>query len=213
MKTDDLIRMLAAGAPPVDPHAAARRFSIALACGLLGGAALMALTLGVRDDLAEALVLPMFWVKLGFAAALAGGGLLAAARLARPGASLRRVPATVAAPVVALWGLAAVALAVTEPAGRTALILGETWAQCPFNILALALPALVAALWAMTGLAPTRLRLAGAAAGLLAGAVGALVYALHCPELAAPFLGIWYVAGIALAAAVGALVGPRVLRW
>lgn len=26
--------------------------------------------------------------------------------------------------------------------------------------------------------------------GLLSGAIGALVYALHCPEMAAPFLGV-----------------------
>ena len=45
------------------------------------------------------------------------------------------------------------------------------------------LPVFVATLWAMKGLAPTRLALAGAAAGLLAGAVGAVVYTLHCPEM------------------------------
>ena len=65
----------------------------------------------------------------------------------------------------------------------------------------------------MKGLAPTRLALAGAAAGLLAGAIGALVYALHCPEMEAPFLGVWYVAGMLIPAAAGALLGPIVLRW
>ena len=63
------------------------------------------------------------------------------------------------------------------------------------------------------GLAPTRLRLAGAAAGLLSGAVGALVYSLHCPELAAPFLGFWYLLGMLIPTAAGALLGPRLLRW
>ena len=71
----------------------------------------------------------------------------------------------------------------------------------------------MATLWAMKGLAPTRLALAGAGAGLLAGALGALVYALHCPELAASFLAVWYVLGIAIPALAGALLGPRVLRW
>jgi len=68
-------------------------------------------------------------------------------------------------------------------------------------------------LWAIRGLAPTRLRLAGAAAGLLSGAVGALVYCLHCPELEAPFLGFWYLLGMLIPTAVGALLGPRLLRW
>jgi hypothetical protein len=66
---------------------------------------------------------------------------------------------------------------------------------------------------ALRGLAPTRPALAGAAAGLLAGGTGATVYALHCPELAAPFLAVWYVAGIALTVLAGTLAGASVLRW
>jgi hypothetical protein len=77
----------------------------------------------------------------------------------------------------------------------------------------LSAPVFAGVLWAMKGLAPTRLRLAGVAAGLLSGAVGALVYSLHCPELAAPFLGFWYLLGTLIPTAVGALLGPRLLRW
>jgi hypothetical protein len=77
----------------------------------------------------------------------------------------------------------------------------------------LSLPVFVAVLWAMRGLAPTRLPLAGTAAGLLAGTVGALVYCLHCPELDAPFLGTWYLLGMLIPALVGSLAGPRLLRW
>ena len=68
-------------------------------------------------------------------------------------------------------------------------------------------------LWALRGAAPTRLAWAGAGAGLLAGALGALAYALHCPEMAAPFLAVWYLAGMALPTLAGAWLGPRVLRW
>ncbi|MFS2051364.1 NrsF family protein, partial [Variovorax sp. CT11-76] len=49
--------------------------------------------------------------------------------------------------------------------------------------------------------------------GALAGGVGAAVYALHCPELTAPFIAVWYVSGIAVPVLVGALLGPRLLRW
>jgi hypothetical protein len=65
----------------------------------------------------------------------------------------------------------------------------------------------------MKGLAPTRLRLAGAAAGFVAGATGTLVYCVHCPEMAAPFLGFWYVLGMLIPTTVGALLGNRLLRW
>ncbi len=55
--------------------------------------------------------------------------------------------------------------------------------------------------------------MSGAAAGLLAGSLGALVYCLHCPELAAPFLGTWYLLGMLIPALIGSLLGPRLLRW
>ena len=63
------------------------------------------------------------------------------------------------------------------------------------------------------GRAPTRLRLVGASAGLVAGGLAASVYALHCPEMAASFVGFWYVLGMLVPTAAGALLGPRLLRW
>ncbi len=77
----------------------------------------------------------------------------------------------------------------------------------------LSLPVFAGTLWAMRGLAPVQPVRAGAAAGLLAGAVGALIYALHCPEMEAPFLGSWYLLGMLIPGAAGAALGPRLLRW
>jgi hypothetical protein len=115
--------------------------------------------------------------------------------------------------VVAMWALAVVTLAAASPQTRTQLILGHTAGVCPFLIALIAAPLLVAFFWVMRGLARTRLRWAGAASGFTAGSIGALVYTLHCPELAAPFLGIWYLFGMLIPAAVGAWLGPRLLHW
>lgn len=213
MNTDDLARMLATGAVPVDPHAPVRRLALAVGAGALVAALVMATWLGLRSTLLQDAGLPMLWVKFAFVISLALAGWLAALRLARPGAKLARVPAAILAPVLVMWVLAASALAGADAPRRAELVLGQTWTACPLNIAVLALPVLVAALWGLKGLAPTRLRLAGAAAGLLAGATGAVVYTFHCPELAAPFLGIWYVLGMLIPVALGALIGPRVLRW
>ena len=213
MKTDELIAMLASGAEAVEPHPLRRRFALALGWGAFGTTLLMAILLGVRPDIAEAARLPMFWVKLAFPAALLAGALLATVRLSRPGVRLGRVPAAIAAPVLAVWLLAAIVLLGAAPAERPQLVFGETWVYCPFIIAALSVPPFGALLWAMKGLAPTRLALAGAAAGLLAGAVGALVYTLHCPEMESPFLAVWYLLGMLIPTAVGAMLGPRLLRW
>ena len=113
---------------------------------------------------------------------MAVASLLAVLRLSRPGARLDRVLPALALPVLAMWTLAAFALAGAEPGQRMGLVFGATWTECPFLIALLSVPMFVATFWAMRGLAPTRLPLAGTAAGLLSGAVGGLVYCLHCPE-------------------------------
>ena len=213
MKTDELISVLARNADAVEPHALQRRYAIALGWGAFGTTLLMTIALGVRPDLMEAMRLPMFWVKLAYPAALLAGALLAVLRLSRPGANLGRVPAAIAAPVLALWLLAAVVLLSAAPGERDELVLGESAATCPFTIALLSVPLFGAVLWAMRGLAPTRLALAGAAAGLLSGAGGALVYALFCTEMAAPFISIWYLLGMLIPAAVGAMLGRQLLRW
>ena len=213
MKTDDLVTMLAAGAGAVESGATARRYATALGWGAFGATLLMAIVLGVRPDLAEAALLPMFWVKLAFPACLAAAALYAAARLSRPGVQLGRVPAALAAPVLAMWLLAAYVLLSATAGEREALIFGGTWDACPLFVALLSAPVFAAAMWAMKGLAPTRLATAGAAAGLLAGSVGALIYALHCSEMDAPFLAIWYLLGMLIPTAVGAVTGPWLLRW
>ena len=213
MRTDDLVTMLATGAGAAQPNQAVRRYATAVGCGALGAALLMATLLGPRPDLAAAVLQPMFWVKLAFVACLAAASLLAALRLSRPGLRLAWVPGALTAPVLAIWLLAAVVLARADAAQRAGLFFGDTWNSCPFLVALLSAPVFAAVVWAMKGLAPTRLRLAGAAAGLLAGAVGALVYSLHCPELGAPFIGVWYLLGMLIPTAAGALLGPRLLRW
>jgi len=74
-------------------------------------------------------------------------------------------------------------------------------------------PAFVAVFWAIRGLAPTRLRLAGAAGGMLAGTIATMAYAFHCPEMSVAFLGRLVLLGMVLATLIGALLGPRFLRW
>jgi len=93
------------------------------------------------------------------------------------------------------------------------LVLGHSSRVCAYLVTVTALPTLAAIFWALRQLAPTRLALAGAGAGLFAGAVGAFVYSFHCTEGAAPFIAIWYTLGIAVVTALGAALGPRLLRW
>jgi hypothetical protein len=213
MNTDELVALLAKGAGPVGPGAARRRFAMALGWGVSGSALAMAIALGVRPDIAEVLLLPMFWIKLAFPALVAVTALLAAMRLARPGVRLGRMPGMLAALFAAVWALGSFALLNAAPDERIYLVFGDTWIECLVGVPLLSIPVFIAAMWAMKDLAPTSPGLAGGAAGLLAGGVSAAVYALHCPELEAPFIAIWYVLGIFIPTVAGAAIGSCLLRW
>ena len=213
MKTDELIGLLATQVEPVAPVRAGGRVARWAALGLLGAALIMLPFYGLRPDLGVVMGLPMFWLKLGVPLLLALAGWLLVERLGRPGVAAGGGWWLALLPVVVLWVMGLVQWTSATGAERPALLWGSTWRTCLWSIGLIGAPVFVAALLALRQLAPTQPRWAGAAAGLLAGGAGAAVYALHCPELTAPFLAVWYVLGMAVPVALGAWLGPRLLRW
>ncbi len=213
MKTDDLITMLATGASHEWTGDPWRRLMLAIGFGTLGSTILMVSAIAVNPEFASVLRLLQFWEKLGFAATIAAASFVIMMRLSQPGARLGMELHALLAPVAAMWILAGIVLVSADSSERASLFFGKTWKVCPILITMLATPVFAATLWAIRELAPTRLRLAGAAAGLFSGAVGAVVYCFHCPELDAPFIAFWYSLGIVIPAVAGALSGPRLLRW
>lgn len=211
MNTDDWIGLLARSAGPAPAPPVAARLLPVLAVGALAAAALALAVLGPIPAALFGTAAP--WLKLGYALALATAGTWGLWRLARP-LPRWQGPAAVLALVVAAMGLLALASGWATPADqRLRGLWGHSWATCPVSVLGLSLPTLAGLLWALRGLAPTRLHLAGLAAGLVAGAVGAFGYAFACVETAPMFIALWYSLGIALAGALGAVLGPRCLRW
>lgn len=211
MKTEELIGLLATGAGPAPRRVVPTRIGVALGIGVLASALASLATLGLNP------ALPTMGAALAVKIAYVLGVLAAAAwwlaRTARPAAPWHRA-AGLLAPVVgvmALWSALVIGSAAAE--ARAPLLLGNSWMSCPWRVAALSLPAWAVAFWALRGLAPTRPRLAGFAAGLFAGANGALGYALFCPELSPAFVVIWYSLGMLIPAAVGAWLGPCLLRW
>ena len=213
MKTDDLIASLSADLPKVAPGAVARRVALGLGLGAIGSTAVMLAWLGPRPDLAQAIATPMFWMKFGYAAVT---GLILAVlltRLAKPAARVGALAAIAAIPFAVVAAMAAVRYLQAPPQAHHALLMGHSSMACPWRIAAIGLPVLVGAIWAVRGLAPTRLLAAGLVAGGCAGGLGAAVYAIACNETSAPFLAIWYTLGMAALTALGALAGSRLLRW
>jgi hypothetical protein len=212
MKTDDLIALLADDLKPARRGMVARWLLLGLVIGAGLSTLLMMTTIGPRPDLHAAMQLKAFWVKFIYTLALAGLGFALVARQSRAGQDSRKLAMALAAPVAALMVLAAIQLSAPY-ADTAALVMGNTWMVCPWLILMLSLPLTLCLLLVMRRLAPTRLAMAGAAAGLLSGAIAATIYGFHCPEMAAPFLLIWYTLGIAFSAGFGAVLGSRLLAW
>ena len=212
MKTDELIVRLSRDAAP-QRRPVARRLGACAAAGLLAGGAIALGMWGARPDLAQAAGAMMFWVKAGYALLLAVAGVLALERLSRPegGGRAGWVLAIAAAAVMALF--AARELMADPLAAWRHDLMGHSWQICSLRIALVAAPGFAAALIALRSMAPTHARLAGAAAGLLAGGLGATAYALTCNEMAAAFLAVWYTLGMLVWAGIGALAGPLVLRW
>ncbi len=212
MNTDALIDLLARGAGPAPRALALRRLVPAAAAGLVAS---VLLSIGLMARLPSGVfATPAPWMKLAYTGALAVAACWLATRAGAP-ASPTRGPWRAVSGVVlamALMGVAAMVFG-TAPGQRVDALMGQTWQKCPWNVLALSLPALALGFWAMRGLAPTQPRLAGLAAGLLAGAVGAFGYSLSCPEASPAFVATWYTLGISLTGAVGMALGPRLLRW
>jgi hypothetical protein len=213
VNTEQLIAALSAEVPRVPRHALAKRIAIGVVAGSLAAMVLVALVLGIRPDLDIAMRSFPFWMKWTYSLSLGAGAAYAVSRLARPAPGSLRILWLLAVPVLVLLGIGIGELARTPPAEWRGLWLGHSWGICPFIVLVLAVPIFAGLLWSFRRLAPTRLRAAGAAAGLAAGAWAATIYCLHCAEASAIFVLTWYSLGILLATAIGALLGPRVLRW
>jgi hypothetical protein len=199
MRTDELIAVLGAQARPLPAHASVRRLCVALLVGGVAAFGLLIATLGVRPDIAAASATAPFWVKWVFTLSLAAAGFAVVRRLGEPGGRIG-------------W-MGSGELMLAPESLRQGLILGQTAPRCAVSILSLSAPVFAACVLAFRRLAPTRLRLAGAAAGVLSGAIGAAAYAFACPESSAAFMITWYTAGILAAGAFGALLGRPLLKW
>ena len=211
MKTDRLIDMLAKGVEPAQKTASRRRVALTAAAGLSVAILIVAIGAGVRPDIRAALT-PVL-MKAGFAACAAAIVLPMTLQLMRPGRPLGWRILAIGA-FVALAALTAfVALMGADPAKRIELLMGGGFPWCVVFIPLLATPTAAGLLWLMRAFAPTRLTMTGAAIGAFSGGVGAIAYALYCPIDSMAFVTIWYVLAIAICAAIGAIIGARLLRW
>jgi len=213
MKTPELVEALSSDLPPIGPHAVEARLARGIGVGAAVSFLAMWMWLGFRPDLSSAAMTADYWMKFAYTLALAVFAFWAIDRLARPARTAGLPSLGLALVVAVLFAIAIAQLMASPPGARHHLMMGSSASVCPWRIAALSLPIFVGTFWSLRALAPTRLVLAGAIAGLGSGALGAWVYAFHCDESAMPFVAIFYTLAMVLMGAVGAALARRILRW
>lgn len=212
MKTNDLIALLASDT--LQPQKSVRqRLRGPLGLGAALSVVLVLTLYGLNPQMDQMALHPAFLTKMLWLTALMGFSVLGLLRLARPGVGAGHTLLGLGLALLAMVGLGLLQWLQTDAGAQTAQWMGGSWQVCSVSIVALSLPVLAALLWALRQLAPTRLALTGAVAGMLAGSLAASAYSLHCPETSLTFFAVWYLGGMALSSGLGAVLGWRLLRW
>lgn len=211
MKTDDLIRALAEDAPAHSGDARNRALLLLAASTLVAGL-LLVVIFTLRTDLAGAGAWPTFR-KLAFTLLLLAAGAKGATLLMQPDARVRDALIWLAAPVAAIVAFISADLALNGSAEIGARVIGSTAWQCLVSVSLLSAAPLAAFLYGLREGATTRPDIAGALAGVAAGGLAASLYAFHCTDDGALFVGVWYGLAILLVGVAGWFAGRRVLQW
>jgi hypothetical protein len=210
MKTDDLIRALAADTAvttgPLD-----KRAMVLGGIGLLAVAAIYLVMYPARYDLWTGGMAPTL-MKLTFTAALVGAAAFALLKLAQPESWRMNAAAWLTLPAVVLLSLVAFDFAQRGTDNMYFRWLGYSALPCFTSIIVMSVVPLAAMLLALRNAAPASPARAGAFAGIVSAGLSATIYALHCIN-DSPLFMFWYVLATAVAAGAGALAGSRLLRW
>ena len=213
MKTDDLVAALSARIEPVSHRLVSWTMGIALLAAAVVTLGMMLAGLGIRADLMTARALTFLVLKLAFAVGVVGVSSTYLMRLARPGGERRTSSIRIMMPFAAIVLLAAVSLGLAPSSHWDEMVMGDQWLECLLSVPIIAIVPFTIIVAAMRKAPPTNQERTGALAGLIAGGVSAMGYALHCTDDSLPFIAIWYGGTIVLCTLAGAALGPRLLRW
>jgi hypothetical protein len=213
MKTDDLIKALAADAKSVE-QPIARTLAVAVGAGALLSLIAFLLTLGTRPDFVELLSTSVRYVfKLIVMLSLAIPAFFLVRGLSRPDFKLAGSLWWLAlGPAMLLLGVGLELAAVPSDTWH-ARMMGHNSFYCMTIIPLLSLAPFAAVLYALKSGATMHPVIAGAVGGVLSAGIGATLYASHCPDDSPLFVALWYPVGFVLMTVLGALIGSRFLRW
>ena len=193
-------------------RAVGRRFVLSFLIGGLISLGLFLAILGPRHDLAEALATWRFDFKIVLMVLILGLAFSFCREVARPVAPPHPARGLLL-PLAALVAALVIELVIVPRAAWGTRLVGSNSLICLTAIPFFSIGPLIAVLAILRSGAPTSPALAGAAAGLLAAACGATLYAFHCFDDSPLFVATWYTLAALPVVGIGALAGRRLLRW
>ena len=215
MRTDELIEAIAHHGPECRQARPAVSLTAASLVALAAAVLLSVIWLKIRPDL-TLVASPqnaLFAIKLAFSVAVTAGALLLLRDLSVPGRPFRRGVLFVTIVLAMMAILAVLEVVISGLRYPEAHVGHGSWLDCLWEIPALGAPAFLVLVAAVRQLAPTELSFAGGVLGLLAGAIGAIGYALHCSDDSIALVAASYSLAMAETTLLGALLGPYLLRW
>jgi hypothetical protein len=216
VNTDRLIDLLSANLAPVSRGQLTKTLLLAIVSGGVGAVMVMLGTVGLRAGLQTTAHLEWTALKLVLPLSVIALGAPFLAHSMRPGLASSTSWLLVFFPFVAAIAVSLAILLIVRPEIWLEMLRGSgqiSSPRCFLCILSFAALPFVTLIWALRQGAPTRLGVAGALAGIVAGGIGAVAYAFNCDSDTIPFITTCYSSAIALCAFIGAQLGPWLLRW
>ncbi len=164
-------------------------------------------------EVAESRFDAIFLIKCAFVLSVMFSALAIVRDLSTPGREVKWHTALIGVPFVVMLALTFRELAGGHPSGLEHDLSHASLITCLWQVAILAVPTFIALSVVVRMLAPVNLTRTGLFVGLLSGAIGAFGYAFHCHESYLTVVATYYTLAIVQMGALGAVLGPRLLRW
>ncbi len=207
-----MIASLSKDLTPVRPFSALSGAMLVAAATALAVLA-VAFVEGLWAGLWQGEAAPFYWVTTGLLLILGLASATAVIAMASPAVGSRHDAPKWASAMLAVLPLAAMVSLFAHDHGFAAAATDMYGVHCfTASLVASSLTGAALILWLRRG-APVTLNLAGWFTGLAAGALGTVAYGLSCSIDTIAHLGIWHVAPVVVAAIIGRLIVPALVKW
>jgi len=196
---------------PVKPINSASAIIVIAAIALISLVAISSLT-ELRIDLAAGEPSAVFLMRAGILGLLGFATAHSVLTMAKPSVGRHNSSSQIALAFAALFPLGGIIAAMTGD-NTLAIASTESVLKCLAYSSIASVATAVPMVLALRRGAPTSPETAGLLTGVASGGLGAFAYSFYCPFDSLAYTGVWYTIAVAMSAAAGRFIIPRLIRW